>query len=139
MSAIAFVLASRGIAVSGSDPGILPAVKERLESVGAKIFPGPHKTENVPNKIVALIVTDAVKGENPEISEAERRGVPVFKRPEVLGGIVNAAKTAICAWKYWTTALDSPAILQPPNAKEWGWPIHGRGSGNSMAMRINSP
>lgn len=96
MSAIAFVLAGRGVSVSGSDPGIAEATKRRLESVGCSVLPGPHASENVPENIVALVVTDAVKGANPEISEAERRGVPIFKRPEVLGGIVNSAKVSIC-------------------------------------------
>ena len=96
MSAIAFVLASRGISISGSDPGISETVKSRLESVGCRIFSGPHAQENIPVVVSAVVVTDAVKGENPEITEAERRGVPIFKRPEVLAGLVNAAQVSIC-------------------------------------------
>ncbi|MGC4045390.1 MAG: UDP-N-acetylmuramate--L-alanine ligase [Armatimonas sp.] len=96
MSALAFVLASRGHLVSGSDPGIQAATRERLESAGCTIASGPHAAENVPAEVVAVIVTDAVKGENPEVTEAERRGIPIFKRPEALGSVVNAAKISVC-------------------------------------------
>ncbi len=96
MSALAFVLASRGVSVTGSDPGISTSTKTRLESVGCKILPGPHAKTHLPEKLAGVIVTDAVKDKNPEVSEAEQRGIPIFKRPEALGSLVNSAKTAIC-------------------------------------------
>ncbi len=96
MSALAFVLASRGVSITGSDPGISAATKERLESVGCKILPGPHDKAHLPDNLAGVIVTDAVKDKNPEVQEAELRKIPIFKRPEALGSLVNSAKTAIC-------------------------------------------
>lgn len=116
MSALAFVLASRGQSVSGSDPGIPPATQSRLESVGCTITPGPHAAANVPEGVAALIVTDAVKGENPEVTEAGRRGIPIFKRPEALGSVVNSARTAICIagthGKTTTTGMVASILIQ---------------------------
>jgi len=116
MSALAFVLASRGQRVSGSDPGIQAATRTRLEAAGCTITPGSHAAKNVPEGVAALIVTDAVKGENPEVTEAERRGVPIFKRPEALGSIVNAARTSVCIagthGKTTTTAMVASILIQ---------------------------
>lgn len=94
-SAIAYVLAQRGRVVRGSDPGISEATKTRLESVGCVVFT-THSPENLAPDTAALIATDAVNEANPEVAEALKRGIPIFRRPEALGHLVNSAKTAIC-------------------------------------------
>ena len=94
-SAIAYVLAARGRLVRGSDLGISAARKARLESVGCEIF-SAHTAENLAPDTAAVIATDAVNEQNPEVAEALRRGLPVFRRPEALASLINSAKTAIC-------------------------------------------
>jgi UDP-N-acetylmuramate--alanine ligase len=94
-SAIAYVLAQRGRIVRGSDPGISPTAKARLESVGCEIFT-THAAENLAPDTAAVIVTDAVNAQNPEVAAALSRNLPVFRRPEALAHLVNSAKTAIC-------------------------------------------
>ncbi|MCX6368513.1 MAG: UDP-N-acetylmuramate--L-alanine ligase [Armatimonadetes bacterium] len=94
-SAIAYVLAQRGRKITGSDSGISGAAKARLESVGCQIFT-THAAENLAPDTAALIATDAVNEQNPEVAAALARNLPVFRRPEALANLINSAKTAIC-------------------------------------------
>ena len=91
MSALAHVLAERGRDVSGGDPGIAPAVRARLEAVGVRVFAG-HDAAQLPNGVGAVVVSDAVPETNPEVMAARQKNVPIFRRPEVLGAIVNAGR-----------------------------------------------
>jgi UDP-N-acetylmuramate--alanine ligase len=90
MSAIAYVLAQRGHPITGSDPGISSATRARLESVGITVF-AQHDPAQV-GEVAALIATDAVNEQNPEVKAARERGIPVFRRPEALAAIFNAGR-----------------------------------------------
>ncbi len=94
-SAIAYVFAQRGRVVRGSDSGISAPAKARLESVGCEVYT-QHAAENVKPDTAAVIATDAVNEQNPEITEALSRNLPVFRRPEALASLVNSARTSIC-------------------------------------------
>jgi len=89
-SAIAYVLAERGRKVSGSDPGISLATKNRLESVGVTVYP-THDASQV-GQAVALIVSDAIPEANPEVQLAQERDIPIYRRPEALASLVNAGR-----------------------------------------------
>ena len=91
MSAIAQVLAERGRVVVGADPGITSVVRVRLEKAGATIYT-THDAANVSADVSAVIVSDAIPTANPEVLAATERGIPVYRRPEVLGNIVNAGR-----------------------------------------------
>jgi UDP-N-acetylmuramate--alanine ligase len=91
MSAIAQVLAERGRRIAGADPGIAPAVRERLERAGVQIFT-QHDARQLEEGVVAVVVSDAIPAANPEVQAAQERGIPIFRRPEVLGAIVNAGR-----------------------------------------------
>jgi UDP-N-acetylmuramate--alanine ligase len=90
MSSIAQVLAERGRRVDGADPGISPAVKERLEAYGIRVYT-QHDARQI-DGAVAVVVSDAIPAANPEVQAAQAKGIPVFRRPEVLGSIVNAGR-----------------------------------------------
>ncbi|WP_395094354.1 UDP-N-acetylmuramate--L-alanine ligase [Armatimonas sp.] len=113
-SAIAFVLAQRGRVVRGSDSGISATAKARLESVGCEVST-QHAAENVKPDTAAVIATDAVNEQNPEIAEALSRNLPVFRRPEALASLVNSAKTSICVagthGKTTTTAMIASILI----------------------------
>lgn len=89
-SAIAYVLAQRGRTIRGADPGISATTRARLESVGITVYPSHHASQV--GDAAAVIATDAVNETNPEIVEARQRDIPVFRRPEALGAILNAGR-----------------------------------------------
>jgi len=91
MSGIAEVLINQGYQVSGSDLGE-NEMTQRLSSLGAKIFKG-HRTENITDAR-AVVISSAVKPDNPEVIEAKRRKIPVIPRAEMLGEIMRG-KTGV--------------------------------------------
>jgi UDP-N-acetylmuramate--alanine ligase len=87
LSAIATVLLQQGYEVSGSDLQTSPAT-ERLTRLGATIFKG-HRAENLSSNPDIVIISSAIAPENPELLEAQRRGVSVSKRAEWLGQMME--------------------------------------------------
>ena len=81
MSGIAEVLANLGYPVSGSDLR-KTAVTRRLASVGVKIFEG-HRAEHAEDSDV-VVVSSAVRPENPELESARRASIPIIPRAEIL-------------------------------------------------------
>lgn len=92
LSAIAEILLSRGYRVSGSDMKE-SSVTRQLEANGVRVFIG-HDAANLGDAEL-LVYSAAVSMENPEIVEAERRGIPVISRAQVLGAIMSDYKISI--------------------------------------------
>jgi UDP-N-acetylmuramate--alanine ligase len=86
MSGIAEVLLTMGYAVSGSDAK-LSGITDRLANLGAKIFEG-HRAENVAGAHV-LVVSSAVRKDNPELVEAHKLKIPVIPRAEMLAELMR--------------------------------------------------
>lgn len=86
MSGIAEVLLTQGFRVTGSDLREGPAV-ERLRGMGAIVHIG-HRPENVAEADVVVRST-AVKLDNPEVVEANRRMIPVIRRAEMLAELMR--------------------------------------------------
>src|SRR5579862_9044163 len=86
MSGIADVLLTLGYAVSGSDAKS-SAITERLLNMGAQIFEG-HRAEQVHGAHV-VVVSSAIRGDNPEIVEAHRMKIPVIPRAEMLAELMR--------------------------------------------------
>jgi len=86
MSGIAEVLVNLRYHVSGSDLASSDATR-RLKRLGAKILKG-HRADHVTAADV-VVVSSAVKAENPEIVEARRRKIPVIPRAEMLAEIMR--------------------------------------------------
>ncbi len=82
MSGIAEVLLNLGYAVSGSDLKS-SEITRRLSSLGAKIIAGPHRAENV-GACDVVVISSAVKKDNPEVAAARTRKIPVIPRAEML-------------------------------------------------------
>ncbi len=86
MSGIAEVLLNLGYKVSGSDLR-QSAVTARLISLGATICEG-HNAENVVGAEV-VIVSSAVRADNPEIVAAHEQHIPVIQRAEMLAELMR--------------------------------------------------
>ncbi|HLE35942.1 MAG TPA: Mur ligase domain-containing protein, partial [Candidatus Acidoferrales bacterium] len=86
MSGIAEVLLTLGYAVSGSDLRSTP-ITERLRNLGATIYEG-HEAAHVQGGHV-VVVSSAIRKDNPEIVEAHRLKVPVIPRAEMLAELMR--------------------------------------------------
>lgn len=86
MSGIAEVLLNLGYRISGSDLKRSP-ITDRLASLGAAIMEG-HDAAHV-GDAQAVVITSAVKGDNPEVAEAIRRGIPLIPRGELLAELMR--------------------------------------------------
>ncbi|ROH93420.1 UDP-N-acetylmuramate--L-alanine ligase [Stagnimonas aquatica] len=86
MSGIAEVLINLGYAVSGTD--LKPsAATRRLEQLGAKLYFG-HQAENAEGAD-AIVVSTAVKADNPELVHARAHRIPVVRRAEMLAELMR--------------------------------------------------
>ena len=86
MSGIAEVLLNLGYTVSGSDLKKGP-ITDRLESLGATIYEG-HAAAHL-GDAKALVVSSAVRPDNPEVLEARRRQIPIIPRGELLAELMR--------------------------------------------------
>jgi UDP-N-acetylmuramate--alanine ligase len=86
MSGIAEVLLTLGYSVSGSDTKP-STTTERLQDLGAVVYEG-HKASNVEGAHV-VVISSAVKADNPEVKEAHKRKIPVIPRAEMLAELMR--------------------------------------------------
>ena len=85
MSGIAEVMHNLGYKVQGSDLSDGPNAR-RLAELGIKVHIG-HRADNLGNAQV-VVVSSAVKKDNPEVLAARSRLVPVVRRAEMLGELI---------------------------------------------------
>lgn len=104
MSGIAEVLLASGFPVTGSDLHSSPTL-QRLISLGAKVFLG-HAASNIAEPSV-VVVSSAVKGDNPEVLEARRRGIPVIARAEMLAELMRLKRGVAVAGSHGKTTTTS--------------------------------
>jgi UDP-N-acetylmuramate--alanine ligase len=86
MSGIAEVLLNLGYQVSGSD-GASNAATQRLAGMGATVYLG-HAAEHVRNADV-LVISSAIKEDNPEVVAARERHIPVVARAMMLAELMR--------------------------------------------------
>lgn len=129
MSALAAMLLGRGIVVTGSDT-TASEVTRRLDSLGARVTIG-HDERSLADADW-VIVSDAIGPDNPERVAAEARGIPVWRRSELLGWVMKGklgiaisgthgktTTTAMVAQALIAADLD-PTALVGGDLREWG-------------------
>ncbi len=89
MSALARIALQRGLRVSGSSDKA-SATTERLHEEGATVFIG-HQASHVP-KLGRVVVTSAVRSDNPELLAAQATGLPILRRGELLAEWFNTQR-----------------------------------------------
>jgi len=136
MSALAELVLRSGGHVSGCDtnPG---EVGKSLEALGAKVVRG-HDPSHVESAI-AVVMTAAVPATHPELVHARERGLPVLKRAQALGALVNRGHLIAIAGthgKTTTTAMTS-AILAEAGLNPTAF-VGGQVSGWGSGLRSGS-
>jgi UDP-N-acetylmuramate--alanine ligase len=104
MNGIAEVLLNLGFQVSGSDIAA-GAVVDRLAGLGAKICIG-HDASNVADAD-AVVVSTAVKSDNPEVIAARARRVPVVPRALMLAELMRLRQGIAVAGTHGKTTTTS--------------------------------
>jgi UDP-N-acetylmuramate--alanine ligase len=104
MSGIAEVLMNLGYTVQGSDASDNANVK-RLRDKGAKVSIG-HKAENLDGAEV-LVVSSAIKRDNPELVAAREKRLPVVRRAEMLAELMRLKSCVAIAGTHGKTTTTS--------------------------------
>ena len=114
MSGIADVMRNLGYDVRGSDVADGPNV-QRLKDKGVPIVIG-HSPENV-DGADALIISTAIKRDNPEVAAARARHIPVVKRADMLAELMRLKWTVSVAGTHGktTTTTMVAALLDEAN------------------------
>jgi UDP-N-acetylmuramate--alanine ligase len=108
MSAIATVLLSMGHRVSGSDQVDSEPLR-RLRALGADVRVGHDPTQLGDAELVAL--STAIPEMNVEVAEANRRGLPVWRRSELLAAICAQRRTIAVGGTHGKTSTSSMLAL----------------------------
>lgn len=109
MSGLATVLLEQGYQVSGSDlqKGQSTA---RLKEMGAEIFIG-HRDTNIENDLTTVVVSTAIKKDNPELEAARNKGIEVIRRGQLLAKLMSAKKGIAVAGAHGKTTTSSMISL----------------------------
>ena len=104
MSALAYVLIKRGYDVSGSDlnAGHMSA---HLAEEGAMVYMG-HDACQV-DDADAVVISTAIHANNPELVAAQRKGLPVLHRSDVLAALLNNAQGVAVAGAHGKTTTSA--------------------------------
>jgi UDP-N-acetylmuramate--alanine ligase len=104
MNGIAEVLLNLGFQVSGSDLAD-SAVTQRLQGLGATIYQG-HDTQNLRNAD-AVVISTAVKADNPEVVAAREQRIPVVPRAVMLAELMRLRQGIAVAGTHGKTTTTS--------------------------------
>jgi UDP-N-acetylmuramate--alanine ligase len=104
MSGIAELLLNLGYRVSGSDAKRTP-ITDRLAALGAAVSLG-HAAENVSHSDV-VVVSSAVRPDNPEVLEAKRLQISVIPRAEMLAELMRLKYSIAIAGAHGKTTTTS--------------------------------
>jgi UDP-N-acetylmuramate--alanine ligase len=137
MSGIAEVLLNHGYTVQGSD---LKASKitNRLVELGATVFEGGQKAENIEHAEV-VVISSAIKPGNPELDAARAAGLPIVRRAEMLAELMRLKSNIAVAGthgKTTTTTLVAELLVKggiDPTVVNGGI-IHAYGSNARMGQ-----
>ncbi|WP_052851221.1 UDP-N-acetylmuramate--L-alanine ligase [Streptomyces avicenniae] len=105
MSGIAKILARRGAAVAGSDHRD-SATATALRSAGVRVHVG-HAADQLAPDATAVVVSSAIRQDNPELAEAARRGLPVVHRSDALAALMADHRAVAVAGTHGKTTTTS--------------------------------
>jgi UDP-N-acetylmuramate--alanine ligase len=104
MSGIAEVLLTKGHPISGSDMHE-SEVTLRLRNLGAQVHIG-HSAANI-NGAAVVVLSSAVKADNPEVIRAQEKNLPILPRAKMLALLMHAYKSIVVAGTHGKTTTTS--------------------------------
>jgi len=104
MSGLSLIMKGKGFKVQGSDIVNNKNI-ERLKKEKIKISIG-HKKQNI-NKATIVVISSAIKKNNPELVEAKKKQLPIYKRGEMLAHIVSLTKNIVVVGSHGKTTTTS--------------------------------
>ena len=104
MSGLSMIMKGKGFKVQGSDLNINKNI-ERLKKEKIKIFIG-QKKQNLRNATI-VVISSAIKKNNPEIIEAKRKNLPIITRGKMLAHIVSLMKNIVVVGSHGKTTTTS--------------------------------
>jgi UDP-N-acetylmuramate--alanine ligase len=129
MSAIAEILHAKGYTVQGSDQKDSANVK-RLRGKGIRVFVGHDAVNLVGARYI--VISSAIKAENPELQMARARGYPIIRRAEMLAELMRlyatvsvtgthgkTTTTSLIAHVFNVAGLD-PTVITGGIINDWG-------------------
>ncbi|KQW12485.1 UDP-N-acetylmuramate--L-alanine ligase [Streptomyces sp. Root369] len=105
MSGIAKILAQRGAKVAGSDAKESPTA-EALRALGATVHIG-HAAEHLASDATCVVVSSAIRADNPELARAAELGIPVVHRSDALASLMDGLRPIAVAGTHGKTTTTS--------------------------------
>src|SRR4051812_11519363 len=105
MSGIAKILAQRGAKVAGSDAKESPTA-EALRALGATVHIG-HAAEHLADDATCVVVSSAIRADNPELARAAELAVPVVHRSDALASLMDGLRAIAVAGTHGKTTTTS--------------------------------
>jgi len=104
MSGLSLIMKGMGFNVQGSDIFNNKNI-DRLKKNKIKTLIG-HKKKNI-NKATILVISSAIKKNNPELIQAKKQQLPIYKRGEMLAHIVSLTKNIVVTGSHGKTTTTS--------------------------------
>ncbi len=104
MSGLSLIMKGKGFRVQGSDLSLNKNI-ERLKKEKIKVFIG-HQKQNLKNATI-VVVSSAIKKNNPEIIEAKRKKLPIITRGKMLAHMVSLMKNIVVVGSHGKTTTTS--------------------------------
>ena len=104
MSGLALIMKGMGFKIQGTDISLNKNI-ERLKKNKIKIIIG-HKKKNI-EKATILVISSAIKNNNPEVISAKSKQLPIYKRGDMLAHIVSLTKNIVVAGSHGKTTTTS--------------------------------
>jgi UDP-N-acetylmuramate--alanine ligase len=105
MSGIAKILAQRGAKVAGSDAKD-SATAQALRALGVTVHVG-HAAEHLADDASCVVVSSAIRDDNPELARAAELGVPVVHRSDALAALMEGLRPVAVAGTHGKTTTTS--------------------------------
>ena len=111
MSGLALIMNELGFKIQGSDITNNKNI-ERLKKNKINILIG-HKKQNIKQSTI-IVISSAIKKNNPELIDAKKRKIPIYKRGDMLAHVVSLMRNVVIAGshgKTTTTTLTSNIFI----------------------------